>query len=504
MPTFPLQLDPRKRRIPSGIIAPDMLPDVLNQTARIGLGGDVLPDNREMTMPNRLPMYSGSMGEESEERKRIKQLASPDTQPARIGVSANPPNQQTTVGPRLPSNGAASFSLSRVLPQGMSDRTGLMNSAVELPVNRLQVDLPNLEGTPMGDRINARSEAQTQLAPYQPYLDETPERLRYNEAVKTNDAPDNRRRNFGQKLLHVLGGIGKGLALGGVGGAVAGGIDPGNADRAVQRAYTLPRLQSQAQASEALQGKRLNQQLAIEDQTGYNAAGPTAQERQRLTTNDYNRIRQQELEADRLRRLEESQRWHDMTQGTRDERNAQGWERVDQGDRRLTQYDTRIANDERYRKQRLDIDRWRARTGDRNAATSERRAGAYQRSVDQSSDAAEDRRMNHEDTYGLNLAGKKDKLAKLRSDLAYAQANHDAKDKVGNPLFPQGYVQSLQRRVDDLDSSLQDVEMQHGRRRMSSGTSHPPTGKIMQLPDGRKIRVKRVEGGQVTDYEYVQ
>jgi len=34
--------------------------------------------------------------------------------------------------------------------------------------------------------------------------------------------------------------------------------------------------------------------------------------------------------------------------------------------------------------------------------------------------------------------------------------------------------------------------------------AHPSTGKIMQLPDGRKIRVKRVEGGQVVDYEVVQ
>jgi acyl-CoA synthetase (NDP forming) len=40
-------------------------------------------------------------------------------------------------------------------------------------------------------------------------------------------------------------------------------------------------------------------------------------------------------------------------------------------------------------------------------------------------------------------------------------------------------------------------------RRLGAGSSHPSIGKIMQLSDGRKIRVKKIEGYQVVDYDVI-
>lgn len=113
-------------------------------------------------------------------------------------------------------------------------------------------------------------------------------------------------------------------------------------------------------------------------------------------------------------------------------------------------------------------------------------------------------------------------LAKAQG--AYRAAQGDPKRAGELPYFEE-QVRQAQADSDnawyDAQQAAKTLESEHGWKvgvkdgrypnaqkpprtnRAASGGAHPSVGKIMQLSDGRKIKVKRVEGGQVTDYDVI-
>lgn len=121
------------------------------------------------------------------------------------------------------------------------------------------------------------------------------------------------------RLMHALKGMGIGFLRGGVGGAVAGGIGSAvNKDffHNLQHAQQVQNWEQQHNAEESYAAARMKQRQEAAGLTGIDPTTglPTEAARSRRVQQDYNLLRQSELNDDRTRRYDESKRQHDLTE----------------------------------------------------------------------------------------------------------------------------------------------------------------------------------------------
>lgn len=168
-----------------------------------------------------------------------------------------------------------------------------------------------------------------------------------------------------------LGGILQGLALGGLPGAIVGGIAPGIPQRALFRGVTLPQLAQQADQEMQQQAASRQGYHALAQSTGFDPIthAPTLPMIQAQSLMG-NRLFNQQLGLGRLgvqqQRAEDYSRGIDIRQQQGERRLDQGDMRIAQGDRRLDQGDTRIAQGERRLNQADRAQQFREWIGNQN------------------------------------------------------------------------------------------------------------------------------------------
>lgn len=203
--------------------------------------------------------------------------------------------------------------------------------AVQSPVTR-RGPLPETiqAGQQSDNPMVQRSATGAALGAYAPYVQSGPAQQRLDASTEPDEPP---RHGLWNKTKHVLGGIGKGFMLGGLGGAIAGGISPGTADRAVYRGIERPRLQAEADRERQLQQQQLGDVIRVGEQTGTDLSGqPNAVTRHRLATEaetaSRNRMMDENRDMDRAVRM----RGQDFTNDYRKVREQQFQQKLAQGE----------------------------------------------------------------------------------------------------------------------------------------------------------------------------